>query len=259
MSTFAQPVAIRLKGVSKRFRVGVEILSQIDLSVAEGELVALVGASGCGKTTLLRMTAGLETPNEGSVEVLGMSAAQACDQQQLGVAFQRAALVPSRTALDNVQLTLDLTPRSGGLNPVKLLQEFGLGNHLNSYPHQLSGGMQQRVNIAAALVHQPRILLLDEPLGALDEITRESMTEWLAGVLIRTRATTLLVTHSVEEAVLLADRVVILSRYPGRIVQDIRIELPRPRNLWGQPSDAFQEVVRTVRSHLHAVLRSNET
>ncbi len=248
--------AIRLKGVSKRFKAGTDILSGIDLSVARGELVALVGASGCGKTTLLRMAAGLEEPSEGTVEVLGVAPVQACALRQVGVAFQRAALVPSRTALENVQLTLAITRRTDGLDPSQLLRDFGLGEHLHAYPHQLSGGMQQRVNIAAALVHQPQILLLDEPLGALDEITRESMTEWLAGVLARTRPTTLLVTHSVEEAVVLADRVVILSRYPGRIAHDISIHLPRPRDIWGKPNPDFQEAVRTVRSHLHAVLRA---
>jgi NitT/TauT family transport system ATP-binding protein len=248
--------AIALKGVSKRFKAGSDILTGIHLSVARGELVALVGASGCGKTTLLRMAAGLEEPSEGSVEVLGVSPSRACALRQVGVAFQRAALVPSRTAWENVRLTLDVTGRTDGLDPTQLLRDFGLGEHLHAYPHQLSGGMQQRVNIAAALVHQPQILLLDEPLGALDEITRESMTEWLAGVLARTGPTTLLVTHSVEEAVVLADRVVILSRYPGRIAHDIPIHLPRPRDIWGKPSPEFQETVRMIRGHLHAVLRA---
>lgn len=248
--------AIRLEGVSKRFKAGPDILSRIHLSVASGELVALVGASGCGKTTLLRMVAGLESTSDGTVEVLGMTAAKACALRQVGVAFQRAALVPSRTALENVQLTLTITGKSSGHDPAQLLREFGLGDHLDAYPHQLSGGMQQRVNIAAALVHQPQILLLDEPLGALDEITRESMTEWLAGVLGRARPTTLLVTHSVEEAVLLADRVVILSRYPGQIAHDLTIDLPRPRDIWEKPSEEFQADVRRVRSHLHSVLRA---
>lgn len=257
MNSIQQQVpAIRMTAVSKRFKAGIDILSRIHLSVGSGELVALVGASGCGKTTLLRMAAGLEAPSEGQIEILGVTPQQACAQRQVGVAFQRAALVPSRTALENVQLTVTLAGRSGSIDPAQLLREFGLGESLGAYPHQLSGGMQQRVNIAAALVHQPKILLLDEPLGALDEITRESMTEWLAGVLARTCPTTLLVTHSVEEAVVLADRVVILSRYPGQIAHDIAIDLPRPRDLWGQPSPAFLSAVSEVRSRLHGVLRA---
>ncbi|MEZ4832400.1 MAG: ABC transporter ATP-binding protein [Caldilineaceae bacterium] len=206
--------AIQFLSVGKRFGQ-IEALQSVDLTVKPGEFVSLIGPSGCGKTTLLRLVAGLEDATSGDVKVDGDSPHVACRHHKIGVAFQRAALLASRTALANVRLTLEITGRRNALSPADVLTDFGLGEFLNHYPHQLSGGMQQRVNIASALVHDPPILLLDEPFGALDELTRESMGEWLGNVLAKTTKTVLFVTHSVEEAAILSDRVVVLSALSG--------------------------------------------
>jgi NitT/TauT family transport system ATP-binding protein len=177
----------------------------------------------------------------------------------VGVAFQQPALVPSRTALENVRLTLEIVgaiPAADGkaADPAQLLTDFGLGHFLHHYPHQLSGGMRQRVNIACALVHSPRLLLLDEPFGALDELTRAGMMDWLAGILARTGQTVLLVTHSVEEAVCLADRVAIFSRRPGRIAQLMPVPLTRPRPEAFRATTAFLEVAAQTRQTLRRIL-----
>jgi len=170
--------AISFSGVGKRFRE-TQVLQDVTLLVGEGEFISLIGPSGCGKTTLLRLIAGLETTSDGEVCVFGASPSQASRRHEIGVAFQRPALLPSRTALGNVELTLEITGKEKSLDPRQLLADFGLGDFMQHYPHQLSGGMQQRVNIACAMVHNPRILLMDEPFGALDELTRESLGDWL--------------------------------------------------------------------------------
>jgi NitT/TauT family transport system ATP-binding protein len=246
--------AVHLSNVAKRFGSTVA-LTGVDLSIADGEFVALIGPSGCGKTTLLRLLAGLEQPDEGTVAIGDTSAREARIRQEIGIAFQRAALVPSRTALDNVRLTLEICTRPEVLSPERLLRAFGLGDFMQYYPHQLSGGMQQRVNIACAMVHHPQLLLLDEPFGALDELTREALWDWLAGVLAADRQTAVLVTHNVEEAVTLADRVVVLSPRPGRIDRILTIDLPRPRlERLGAP---YLAEVRRIREALHAVARGS--
>jgi len=245
--------AIRIDGLNKSFGA-VPVLEAIDLDLAEGEFLTLLGPSGCGKTTLLRILAGLETAWEGTVAIDGAPVAEARRRQEIGIAFQRAALLPSRTALRNVQLTLEVCHRSGVFDPERLLREFGLGDFLHHYPHQLSGGMQQRVNIAAAIVHHPRLLLLDEPFGALDELTREALWAWLAQLLLVTRQTAVLVTHSVEEAVTLSDRVAVLSARPGRIHALLHVNLPRPRT--GRLDEAFAQEVTRVRRALYAAVEA---
>ena len=222
-----QGIAVSLHAVEKLFGSR-RVLGPIDLEIVEGEIVACIGASGCGKTTLLRILAGLDPPSAGQVLIGKTPPQEARRQQDIGVAFQRPALVPSRTALRNVQMTLEICQRPEVLDPKRLLNEFGLGQFMHHYPHQLSGGMQQRVNIACAMVHHPRLLLLDEPFGALDELTRASMSSWLARILWTNRKTAVLVTHSVEEAVMLSDRVCIFSR-GGQIAETIPIGLDRPR------------------------------
>ena len=246
--------AVHCHAVTRRFRPEADVLHDVSLDVAEGEFVSLIGASGCGKTTLLRLVAGLDTPTLGQVRVFGGTPAEACARREVGVAFQRPALVPSRTALGNVLLTLEVAGRPDAGAARALLADFGLAGAEDRFPHQLSGGMQQRVNIACALVHRPRLLVLDEPFGALDELTRESMAEWLAGVWERARLTTLLVTHSVEEAVQLSDRVVILDRNPGRIAEIVPVDVPRPRVGPALASPAFEAAVRHLRSRLRAVV-----
>ena len=254
--------AVALHGVTKRFSASLSappVLEDVDLAVAPGEFLTLLGASGCGKTTLLRLLAGLDQPSTGDIRIFGQPPAEACRQRQVGVAFQQPALVPSRTALQNVRLTLEivgatLPAHSAPADPAQLLADFGLGSFLHHYPHQLSGGMRQRVSIACALVHSPRLLLLDEPFGALDELTRASMMDWLAAILERTGQTVLLVTHSVEEAVCLSDRVAIFSRRPGRIAQILPIPLSRPRPEAFRATTGFLEVAAQTRQALRRIL-----
>jgi NitT/TauT family transport system ATP-binding protein len=245
--------AVKVSSVSKSFADN-SVIEDVNLTVEKGEFVALIGASGCGKTTLLRMCAGLEQPSSGSIKIFGKPPSTATAAHEIGVAFQRPALVPSRTALENVRLTLKITDRSDAMDPVTLLTHFGLAEAVNRYPHQLSGGMQQRVNIACALVHQPALLLLDEPFGALDEITRERLVDWLAGVLRESRRTTLLVTHSVEEAITLSTRVFVMSRRPGRIATEIRVPLPAIRDFEVRQSEQYLDLVRAARDALHSAI-----
>lgn len=268
MTGHPDALAVDVRHLTKRFdanRRGAEranapvVLESVDLAVLPGEFVALIGASGCGKTTLLRLLAGLEKPTQGSIRVFGQSPAEACRERHIGVAFQHPALVPSRTALENVRLTLEIVgkPKNGQrtTDPAKLLENFGLGKFLDHYPHQLSGGMRQRVNIACALVHSPRLLLLDEPFGALDELTRASMMDWLADILQRTGQTALLVTHNIEEAVCLSDRVAILGQRPGRLAEMVSIDLARPRTEAARATTGFLQVVADIRRTLHRVVR----
>ncbi|MEM9026120.1 MAG: ABC transporter ATP-binding protein [Verrucomicrobiota bacterium] len=229
------------------------ILSDVELGIAKGEFVSIIGPSGCGKTTLLRILAGLEAIDSGHVQINGKSIGEALAYQEIGVAFQQPALIPSITARKNVQTTLDLCRRDTVYSPEEILTDFGLGPAIDQYPHQLSGGMQQRVNIACALVHSPSLLLLDEPFGALDEMTRARMSKWLAQVISESGQTTLLVTHSIEEAVTLSDRVVVLSANPGRISAIVKIELEDHQKTW--ETDAFIEMMKRVR----AALKSTDT
>ena len=243
---------ITVSQVSKRFPGGTVALDQVDLTVARGEFVSLLGPSGCGKSTLLRLLAGLDTATSGIVQVGGLAPVEACRRGAIGVAFQRPALVPSRTALENVRLTLEIVRRPGSFTPAELLRQFGLEAFGHHYPHQLSGGMQQRVNIACALVHRPEILLLDEPFGALDEITRESLTGWLRGVISATGQTVVLVTHSVEEAVTLSHRIVLMRPDPGRI-HSIS-EVPAAARIGDWTAPAVVAEVTHLRRRLHGVV-----
>ncbi|MEL6599622.1 MAG: ABC transporter ATP-binding protein [Pseudomonadota bacterium] len=244
--------AIQLRDLSKTFGE-IEALKDIDLDIHEGEFIALIGPSGCGKTTLLRHVLSLETASSGEILVGGETPERVRREHKLGIVFQHAALVPSRTSLQNVQMTLDITRVKSPLTPGGLLDEFGLGEFRDHYPHQLSGGMQQRVNIAAAMVHNPPFLMMDEPFGALDEMTREFMCEFLGEVLLDNPKTTILVTHSIDEAVMLADRVVILAPRPGRISTIVDVDFPRPRRREIKTRSAFAEKVLEVRRLLYEV------
>jgi NitT/TauT family transport system ATP-binding protein len=256
IAALPQQSAVRVENLGKRFGQSVA-LEDINLNVVPGEFLSVIGPSGCGKTTLLRILAGLESATGGSVIIDGEPIAEARRKQEIGIAFQRAALLPWRTALGNVELTLEICRRKAAFAPERLLREFGLGDFLSHYPHQLSGGMQQRVSIAAAIVHHPRLLLLDEPFGALDELTREALWDWLAKLLAVTHQTAILVTHSVEEAVALSDRIVILSARPGRIDQVLEVALPRPRA--GRLDEAFTREVLRARGALYAAIGGDET
>lgn len=251
--------AIEMTGVSKWFG-DVHALDETDLCVQEGKFVSLVGPSGCGKTTLLRIAAGLELATQGEVKILGGSPLQSCQQHDIGLAFQAPALLPSKTALENVRLTLEITGQKNGMKPPEdILVEFGLGNSLQKYPHQLSGGMQQRVNIAGAMVHNPKILLMDEPFGALDLLTREELSEWLeVDVLLGARRTVLFITHSVDEAVFHSDRVVVMSSSPGRIDGDFRIDLSRPRDRSLRSTEVFVQYCLAIRAALYETANGGE-
>ncbi|MEJ6395960.1 ABC transporter ATP-binding protein [Gymnodinialimonas sp. 2305UL16-5] len=244
--------AIELHKLCKSFG-DVEALQNVDLTVQEGEFIALIGPSGCGKTTLLRHVLSLEEATSGEITVGGEHPEKVRRSNKLGIVFQRAALVPSRTSLENVQMTLDITGVKTPLSPEGLLDQFDLSEFKGHYPHQLSGGMQQRVNIAAAMVHNPPYLMMDEPFGALDEMTREFMCEFMGEVLLENPKTTILVTHSIDEAVMLADRIVILAPRPGRISTIVNVDFPRPRRREIKTQSAFADKVLEVRKLLYAV------
>ncbi|RYZ10126.1 MAG: ABC transporter ATP-binding protein [Myxococcales bacterium] len=238
--------AVRLHRVTKDFR-GVDghrvtALSGIELDLSRGEVVALVGRSGCGKSTLLRLVAGLERPSEGEVSVngspvLGPSA-------ECAMVFQEHRLFPWLTVADNVAFAL---PGRAAAEKHALITEqlalMGLAEFARAYPHQLSGGMAQRVALARALTRRPSVLLLDEPFAALDAFTKARLQEELSRVRELARATTLLVTHDIEEAVYLADRIVVLSERPGRIREQLTVDLARPRD---RTSSAFSRLRRRV-------------
>ena len=229
-------MTIKLAGVSKVFTdgaTGVETvaLSSIDLAIADNEFCALLGPSGCGKTTILNLIAGFDMPSAGTIEVDG--ARVVAPGPERGVIFQSLSLFPWLSAMDN----LLFGPRVRGLN-LKLEREkaralirlVGLEGFENHLPHELSGGMQQRVAIARVLMNEPRVLLADEPFAALDEHTRRAMQEEFSRIWQRTRATVVFVTHNIEEAIYLADRIVVMGRKPGRIKAGLDVNEPRPRN-----------------------------
>ena len=207
-------------------------LSDVTLDVAEGELLSVLGPSGCGKSTLLRVVADLVEPTEGSARVLGTPPADARRARNLGFVFQDSALLPWRTAIENVRLPLEVGPKGeSARDPESLLELMGLADRLEAYPHELSGGMRQRVAIARALVTRPRILLMDEPFGALDEITRDRLNEELLSIWERTGTTVLFVTHSVSEAAFLGSRTLVLDAHPGRVRDIVPSGLGYPREL----------------------------
>ena len=215
--------AVELTGVDKTFAT-VHALSGIDLTVEDGEFVSLIGPSGCGKSTLLRVVADLEQPTAGTVEVGGKSAHQARLDQDYGIAFQQAGLLDWRNVVENVELPLQVhgvDRAARRRRATELLELVGLADFATARPGELSGGMQQRVAIARALAPSPKLLLMDEPFGALDEMTRERMQAELLRIAGETAAAVLFVTHSIPEAVVLSDRVVVMSARPGRITEII--------------------------------------
>ncbi|APH71674.1 ABC transporter ATP-binding protein [Aquibium oceanicum] len=225
-------------------------LSDVNLEIAQGEFVTVVGPSGCGKTTLLKILAGILNKSSGSILVNGSPIEG--PSRELGVVFQEPLLLPWRTILQNVLVPaeiqgLDRTTSTASAN--QLLRLVGLEGFAQKYPKELSGGMQQRVGIARALVHDPSFLLMDEPFGALDAMTREQMNLELLDIWAANRKTVMLITHSIAEAVFLADRIVVMSPRPGRITEIIDVDLPRPRNLDMINSDSFGIYVKRVRAH----------
>lgn len=227
------------------------VLDGLDLSVAEGRFLAVVGPSGCGKTTLLRIIAGLESPTRGQVLVDGRPVRGA--SPQVGLVFQQYALLPWRTTLGNVELGLELRglPKPQRRRQARqYLQAFGLAGFEDRYPHQLSGGMQQRVAIARTLILEPRLVLMDEPFGSLDSQTRNQMQEFLLTVWQRRRDTIVFVTHNVDEAVFLADEIAVLSPRPARVLQRFSVDTPRPRDRTSPEHNAVRRaVLELLRQH----------
>ena len=222
--------AVRVDFPLERGR-SVSALGPLDLAVAAGSFVAIVGPSGCGKSTLLRVIAGLTAPSAGAVRVADAEPATLVARHQFGVAFQEHALLPWLSVRDNIALPFHLARRTVDHARVDdLIALVGLEHFAHAQPRQLSGGMRQRVAIARALVLRPRILLLDEPFGALDAVTRRQLNIELQRIWWDQRITTILVTHSIDEAVFLADRVIVMSPRPGTIRRDVRIDLARPRD-----------------------------
>ncbi|MBV9581733.1 MAG: ABC transporter ATP-binding protein [Chloroflexi bacterium] len=252
-----RPVAIDVHGVSKTFQLDrgapLTALEGMHLQVHDGEFVALLGPSGCGKSTLLRLVASLETPTTGTVTVAGQKPEALARAHRLGVAFQDHALLPWLSAFDNVALPFHVAGRPVPREHVQhLLQLVGLEGFQRARPRQLSGGMRQRVAIARALALDPDVLLLDEPFGALDAVTRRRMNLELQRIWSERPRPTLLVTHAVDEAVFLADRVVVLSGRPGRLHTQVAIPLPRPRNAEMMISPAFHALADQLTTALDA-------
>ena len=229
-------------------------LDAVSLNIAEGEFISLIGPSGCGKTTLLRVIADLEQASSGTVRVNGMSSREARLARAYGYVFQAPALFPWRTVLDNVRLPLEIHGIAKDQSrSIALLQleRVGLTGFEGKYPWQLSGGMQQRVSIARALGFEPKLLMMDEPFGALDEITRDRLNEQLLRLWEREKRTVVFVTHSIPEAVFLSSRIVVMSPRPGRIVEVIESRLPADRTLDIRETPEFMDVAHRVRVALH--------
>ena len=224
---------VSVTNVDKQYANGTLAISGIDLEVRAGEFVSLVGPSGCGKSTLLRIIAGLGDATTGTVLVDGKTPGDAQTRGQSSFVFQEATLLPWRPVCQNVELPLELmnVPRSEWAERVgEALEMVGLSSFAGAYPRELSGGMKMRVSIARALVTRPRLLLMDEPFGALDEITRQKLNDDLMRVKDLTGATVIFVTHNVFEAVFLSSRIVVMSVRPGRILQEIAVDTPYPRS-----------------------------
>jgi len=236
-------------------------VEDISLQMREGEFVAIVGPSGCGKSTFMKLTTGLKMPSKGRITIGGQPVTGPL--RITGMAFQAPSLLPWRTTVDNVLLPLEIVePYRSNFNAKRkeyeakaraLLQSVGLGGYEDKFPWQLSGGMQQRASICRALIHEPQMLLLDEPFGALDAFTREELWCALRDLQAQRGFNVILVTHDLREAVFLADTVYVMSKSPGRILARREIEMPRPRDLELTYTPAFTDIVHELRAHIGAM------
>jgi NitT/TauT family transport system ATP-binding protein len=240
---------------------GIFAVEDINLSVRQGEFIAIVGPSGCGKSTFMKLTTGLKRPSLGSIHVDGQPVTGPLKIS--GMAFQAPSLLPWRTTLDNVLLPLEIVEphrsqfkarrKEYEARASKLLETVGLGGMEKKFPWQLSGGMQQRASICRALIHEPKMLLLDEPFGALDAFTREELWCTLRDLQAAQKFNVILVTHDLRESVFLADTVYVMSKSPGRFVVQRHIELPRPRDLEVTYTPEFTDIVHELRGHIGAM------
>lgn len=234
----------------------INALQNVSLDIMQGEFISLVGPSGCGKTTLLRAIADLQQPSSGSICVRGQSPREIRLQKKYGIVFQSPVLYDWRTVRRNVCMPMELLglpKKQRTANVTKMLELVGLLQFGKKYPHELSGGMQQRVGIARALAIKPEILLMDEPFSALDEFTKEKLHEDLLRIWNKTNKTVVFVTHNIQEAVFLSDRVVVLSPHPGRVSAVVDVNLPRPRTLSIKNSPEFSALVTKVRTSFEGV------
>jgi NitT/TauT family transport system ATP-binding protein len=252
-----EAILVRISELEKTYATKdgkmIHALTGVSLDIASGEFVSIVGPSGCGKTTLLKILAGILEHSTGNVTIQGRP--MSGPSRELGVVFQAPVLFPWRTVLRNVMVPIEVQRRDRNHFEQRarvLLAMVGLAGFEGKYPGELSGGMQQRVGICRALVHDPSFLLMDEPFGALDAMTRESMNEQLQRIWAESRKTILLVTHSIPEAVYLADRVVVMTPRPGRIVDVVPVDLPRPRTLAMQTTPEFGRFVARIRAHFNS-------
>ncbi len=250
-----QPI-IEVSGVTKTYRTrdgDVPSLLPTDISIGEGEFLVLVGPSGCGKTTLLRMIAGLLPPSSGEIRIQGRKVVK--PHSDVGIVFQSALLLPWRTVLGNIMLPIEmkkLRRRDYLIRARSLIKTAGLEGFERKMPWQLSGGMQQRAAICRALIHDPKIVLMDEPFGALDAMTRERMNLELQRIQIETGKTVFMITHSIAEAVFLADRVIVMSARPGSIAAVYDVPLARPRGLEAMSDPVFVNLTQAIRRHFYS-------
>jgi NitT/TauT family transport system ATP-binding protein len=262
-SLAAQRALVRLTNVTMHYgrgKTAVQAIDDVTLTIRKGEIIAVVGPSGCGKSSLMKLISGLHRTSAGTVEVEGKSVTSPL--KSVGMAFQNSNLLPWRTVVDNVLLPLEIVqPHRSRIRvrseraayrakAVTLLESVGLKGVAEKFPWELSGGMQQRTSICRALVHEPDILMLDEPFGALDAFTREELWCALRDIQAARGVTVMLVTHDLREAVFLADTVYVMSNRPGRIVNRTEIMLPRPRDLEVTYTQPFQDLVHELRAHI---------
>ncbi|WP_442595214.1 ABC transporter ATP-binding protein [Parapusillimonas sp. JC17] len=247
---------LQIEGLSVVYESPRGILRAVDelsMHVNEREFVAVLGPSGCGKSTLLKIVSGLLAPSKGTVSLDGSEITG--PRSDVGIVFQQPVLLPWKTVLDNVLVPIRALrqPEKAYMDQaMSLLKLVGLADFAKHYPHELSGGMQQRVGIARGLVHNPRLLLMDEPFAALDAMTRDQMAEELQTIWLETDKAVLFITHSIQEAVFLADRVLVLSPRPAKVIDNVKIDLPRPRNDTVISTQAYAEVCAYLRRHFSA-------
>jgi NitT/TauT family transport system ATP-binding protein len=256
MSAGSSVPEIEIAGVTKQYGSGRAVLQSINISVAKQEFVSIIGPSGCGKSTILKLIAGLSTPTGGTIRVDGMTPFNA--RETISFVFQDATLLPWRTVKDNIGLGLELErmpikQREKEIGP--LLELVGLNQVAKSYPRELSGGMRMRVSIARALATNPRVMLLDEPFAALDEMSRDRLNEEILRLRAEQKWTAVFVTHSVAEAVFLSDRIVVLAPNPGRVYAEFRVDLPTPRTAALRASPEFDAMVARVSHTLRETVR----